>query len=88
MLLPEQTSGFGSNHVVVQRVTARNSSVGTHITPSFTSSKRLTWLCGLQGGEEPVWVDLCDPDDEELNSVGELLGLHPLAIGELAQVRS
>jgi magnesium transporter len=40
----------------------------------------LAQLRSLQGGEEPVWLNLCDPDDEELDSVGELLGLHPLAI--------
>jgi magnesium transporter len=40
----------------------------------------LAQLRSLQGGEEPVWLDLRDPDDEELDSVGEILGLHPLAI--------
>src|ERR1700760_509533 len=29
---------------------------------------------------EPLWLDLRDPGDDQLNAVGEILGLHELAI--------
>src|SRR5262245_25423201 len=30
--------------------------------------------------EHKFWLDLVDPLDEEVNGLGELLGLHPIAI--------
>src|SRR6185503_20602994 len=30
--------------------------------------------------EHKFWLDLVDPPDEEVNRLGELLGLHPIAI--------
>ena len=40
----------------------------------------LAHLSTRDGDAEPVWLDLPDPDDEQLDSVGKILGLHPLAI--------
>ena len=31
-----------------------------------------------------VWFDLCDPSHEELTSISEELGLHPLAVEDAA----
>jgi magnesium transporter len=34
----------------------------------------------LQTADEPVWLDLRDPDEQELGTVAEALGLHKLAL--------
>jgi magnesium transporter len=44
----------------------------------------------VQGGDDFVWVGLHEPSEEELNQVGELFGLHELALedAELAHERA
>jgi magnesium transporter len=37
-------------------------------------------LRGVRARDERLWLDLRDPDDHELAAVGEILGLHELAI--------
>ena len=37
-------------------------------------------LRALKARSEPVWLDLRDPDDHDLAEVGEVLGLHELAV--------
>jgi magnesium transporter len=37
-------------------------------------------LSARRARHEPVWLDLLDPDDEDLTAVAEVLGLHPLAL--------
>jgi magnesium transporter len=37
-------------------------------------------VSGLRGRDEFFWLDLSDPSPEELAPLGELLGLHPVAI--------
>lgn len=37
-------------------------------------------LAALRAGDEFFWLDLTDPSPETLRDVGEVLGLHPLAI--------
>jgi magnesium transporter len=40
----------------------------------------LETLAGLRARDEPVWLDLRDPGQEELAGVAEVLGLHELAV--------
>lgn len=40
----------------------------------------LAELRALQARHEPLWLDLRDPEDRDLTKVGEILGLHELAI--------
>jgi magnesium transporter len=37
-------------------------------------------IAALQQGGDPLWIDLIDPPDEVVEHVGELLGLHPVAV--------
>jgi magnesium transporter len=37
-------------------------------------------LRALKARHEPLWLDLRDPDKDDLAAVGEVLGLHPLAV--------
>jgi magnesium transporter len=37
-------------------------------------------IAALKAGGDPLWIDLSNPSDADVNRVGELLGLHPVAV--------